>query len=185
MFNKIKNLSNIPHFFGTGNFLYYACLYPKFDWFDKEFSIKQIIEPTKLRILNYMIVPSIVDKDDRFNLLKYDLKNVVRKYILTVYLEKDIKFISTIFEAINKSFLISNDKHIIIDNISKEVVNVPFYRLVMKTKLELDRSGVKIIRDNNFEYFKELYSYGKDAYPEELIKLQSKKDYTLFFEGVF
>ena len=41
---QFSSIVDIKHMFDVGQRIYYACLYPKYDWFEKTFSIKKIIE---------------------------------------------------------------------------------------------------------------------------------------------
>ena len=70
MFNQLKNINCVKHMFDTNNPLYFACLYPKYEWFYKEFSISRIVEPTKVKIVKTTFILSKIDNEDRFFLSK-------------------------------------------------------------------------------------------------------------------
>ena len=180
MFNKLKNINSVRHMFNTGNHIYFSCLYPKYDWFDKGFSINKIIVPLKVKILNQTIFPDIITKEDRVFLFNRGFNDVIRKYKNHVYLDNGEKFTIDIFEFSHKTIVTVTDKYVNVGE-SKNSVEIDFYKSIIQLKLDLEfDKETEITFDDNFETFKLLYGQAIEMYPEEVIKIHSKQKKRIF-----
>lgn len=175
MFNTSLTLKQIEKTFKTGNHIYYACIFPEFEWFDKKFSIKKLLTPKKYTILNNILQNDYINNDDRFLLSRMTFTGAIRKYKMVVILTDEIDFSIDIFENTNKDVIILYENHIIIDKNKKDVLN-DFYKLIISLKSDIDfnKDHTKIVKDSNFMLFKELYLKASDIYPEEVIKSHDK-----------
>jgi hypothetical protein len=175
MSNQLKTINDVKHMFDINNSIFYACLYPKFDWFDKNLSIEKIIEPTKVRILKQSFFPSHIDNDDKFLLSEVGFKGVVRKYKLHLHLDNGESFISDVYENGKKEVVVVHENYVIIGQ-TKDIAELHFYKMVINTKsdLEFDSENINVIEDNNFDVFKDLYLLAIELYPEEIIKRYDK-----------
>lgn len=161
--------------FDTGNHIYYACLYPSFDWFEKIFSIKRICEPQKVQITKQRIYPDTIEKDDRFFLSRIGFNNVARKYNMKIFMDNDEKFHADIFENSNKKAIIVYENHVTVGT-SKDVVESDFHKMIIQTKADLEfDSETEVVVDDNFMLFRHLYNRAAELYPEEVIKMHDKR----------
>lgn len=175
MSNHLKDLHSIKHMFGEGQPLYYACLYPKYDWFDKEFSIEKIIEPTSTQITKTTIFPDHITNEDRFLLSRISFSNVARKYKMHIHLDIDEKFIADVYEDGNKEIMVIYENHVTVGQ-RKNEVEEDFYKMVISTKSDIEFDDeTKIIKDDMFDTFRVIYNKASDIYPEEVIKNHDKQ----------
>ena len=168
----LKNISQLSHLFDVGQEVYFSCLIPNFDWFDKKFSIKELIEPTQLKVTKHKLIPDKLDKSDNILISKLRISNIVRKYTFSISLEYDNNIKLIVYEDRNKEVTVLHESNKVIGYILEEV-KTDFMKLVISTKrdLEYDKEETIIITDENFERFLELYSEAIELYPEEIIKI--------------
>lgn len=177
MFKGIKNINDVKHLFGIGQHLYFSCLFPKFGWFNKEFSINNIIAPIRSTIIKNVIFPDNVDNEDRMFLheLGMGANNVIRKFNMHVYLDNGEKFIVNIYEYNDTTTVIYIMNEVMIAS-SMEEATVRFYNQVVKLKVGLDIDDeTTIIVNDNFESFKQHYREATELYPEIVIKVNDNK----------
>ena len=169
---KFKNISELNHLFGVGQEVYFSCLIPKYDWFNKNFSILELIEPIQLKITKHKLIPDNLDKSDSIIISKLRMTEIIRKYIFNITLEYDNTIKLIVYEDRNKEITILHESNKIIGYFKDEVES-EFMRLIITTKrnLEYDKEETIIISDENYERFLELYSEAIELYPEEIIKI--------------
>lgn len=174
MSNQILDITGVKHMFDTNKKIYYACLYPKFEWFDKEFSITKLISPQQTTILKQTIFTDTIEKDDRFLLSRIGFNGVVRKYKLHIHLDNDEKFTADIFENKDKKAIVVYENYVTVGD-TLDIVKHDFYKMVIQTKSDLgfDEETV-VIDDENFKMFRLLYKDALELYPEEVIKTHDK-----------
>ena len=160
---RFSSIVDIRHMFDVGQRIYYACLYPKYDWFEKTFSIKKIIEPTLTKIIGNQIYPDTMNQDDRFITAHSGFKNVIRKFKMYVDLDIVERFAVDIYE-----------NHVTI-GFTQENIEEDFYKILISIKPEIDSDlDTIIIEDLKFDIFKKLYNDACDKYPEKIIKYHDK-----------
>lgn len=176
MFNTSLTLKKIKSTFKAGNKIYYSCIYPEFEWFDKKFSIKKIITPTRFTIIQNTIMNDYINNEDRFLLSRLAFSGAIRKYKMTILLSNEDEFNIDIFENTHKQSIMLYEQHIIIGHNKKNVLE-DFYKLTiyLKADIDFDKSHTTIINDSNFILFRKLYLLASDMYPEEVIKSYDKK----------
>lgn len=168
------DMHGVRQMFDTNQQLFYACLYPKFEWFDKEFSIEKLIEPQCVTITNISIFPSVIDNTDKFLLHNTDFGRVLRKYEMHVYIDNGEKFVVHLFENTAKEIIALYENNVTIGIDYNEVREI-FLRKIIRIKSDLDVDiGAIIVQDKNFEIFKSLYMFALELYPEEVIKTHDK-----------
>lgn len=169
-----SSIDDIEQMFDVGQRIYYACLYPKYDWFEKTFSIKKIIEPTLTKIIGNQIYPDTMNQDDRFITAHSGFKNVIRKFKMYVDLDIVERFAVDIYENINKEILIVYENHVTI-GFTQENIEEDFYKSLISIKPEIDSDlDTIIIKDLKFDIFTKLYNDACDKYPEKIIKYHDK-----------
>ena len=174
MSNQYFDMRGVKQMFDTNSQLCYACLYPKFEWFDKEFSIEKIIEPQYTLVTKLTIFPTAINNTDKFMLSEVGFGRVVRKYDMHVYLDNGEKFSAHLFENTSKEIIIAYENHVTVGTEYSEVKET-FLRKIIGIKSDLDvESGTILIKDENFETFKSLYVIASELYPEEVIKTHDK-----------
>jgi len=173
----LKNLSALKHIFDIGQDVYFACLIPRYEWFNKEFTIESFVEPQQLKILKYTLMPDNITKTDSILVSKLKTQNVIRKYIFHITLEDTNNIKLIIFESRNKEITILHESNKII-GYSYNEVELDFIKLVMSTKrdLEFDKEETIVIKDEIYERFIELYLEYIDNYPEEIIKIHDSSN---------
>ncbi len=169
---SLKNISQLNHQFNIGQEVYFSCLIPHFDWFDKKFTIKELLEPIKLKITKHHLMPEPIIKTDNILLKKLRISNIVRKYVFSISLEYDNNIKLIVFEDRNKQITVLHESNKIVSYDLSETEQ-EFMKLVISTKrdLEFDKEETIIVRDENFNRFLELYNEALELYPEEIIKL--------------
>jgi hypothetical protein len=176
MSNQYFDMPSVKHMFGTNTRLCYACLYPKFEWFDKEFSIEKLIEPNYAVVTKLDIFPAAIDTSDKFLLSSIGFDRVVRKYNMVVELDNDEKFTTNLFENNKEEIILVHENNVTV-GVEFDDVKETFYRKIIRIKSDLDfEGGTVLIRDENFETFKNLYSVAYELYPEEVIKTHDKTE---------
>ena len=169
----LTNISQIDRVFTIDQEIYFSCIIPSFDWFEKEFKIKDILEPTLLKIKNINFKPSLIDQNDRIIIsqLTNHPSNIIKKYILTLSLELDYTMDLIIYESKTNNIEIVYESNKTIDY-SKTIITSNFLKLAISTKkdLDFDISETKIIKDDNFNQFMYYYTKAVDILPEEIIK---------------
>ena len=166
-------MHSVRQMFDTDMRLCYACLYPKFEWFDKEFSIEKLIEPQYALVTDQSIFPEVIDNADKFLLSSIGFDGVIRKYCMVVELDNGEKFKSSLFENSKREIVLVHENHVTVGTNLNDVRET-FYRKIIRVKSDLDFDGTVIIHDENFEIFKSLYTVAYDLYPEEVIKTHDK-----------
>ncbi len=174
MSNPYFDMNGVRHMFDTGMHLYYACLYPNFEWFEKEFSIKKLIEPQEVKVSRNLIYSSTIESSDKLVLTNAGFSGAVRKYDLHVYLDNDEKFTAALYENSQKEIIIVYNANVTVGT-TLEAVKEDFYKKVIQVKSDLDFDDeTVVIKDENFETFKGLYLVAAELYPEEVIKFHDK-----------
>lgn len=175
--NHFRNIFELRQKYSVGHEFYYSCLTTDFEWFEKKFSIVYLIEPIHLHISTQTIIPSNIDINDKFIITTLNTdKIIIRKYIMYIQLANmyDINFI--VYESIDKSVLVIHESNFLLDTDLDEI-NVDFIRLVINTQREIENfndSDTFIVKDENYELFKRIYTNALNVYPEEIIKIHDK-----------
>ena len=168
---QFRNISQLNHLFSIGQEVYYSCLIPDYDWFDKKFSINELIEPVKLEIMKHDLVPHPLSKSDDILIYKLKILNVVRKYFFHIGLEDDNSLKLIVYETINKEVVVLYETNKIITYDVNEMTEL-FMKRVIMTKRDIDFDSELIINnDDNYKRFVKLYTEAVELYPEEVIKL--------------
>lgn len=174
MSNQYFDMSGVRRMFDTDMPLFFACLYPNFEWFEKEFSIAKIIEPQATKVLKNTIFPSSIENTDKFVLTSIGFNGAIRKYDLHVYLDNDEKFTAALFENNRHEIVIVYNSNVTVGS-DIDDVREEFYRKIIRVKSDLDLdSDTILIRDENYEIFRGLYLVAAEMYPEEVIKTHDK-----------
>ena len=174
MSNQYFDMNGVRHMFDTDMPLYYACLYPNFEWFNKEFSISKIIEPQSVTVIKNTIFQTTIESTDKFVLTSVGFNGAIRKYDLHVYLDNDEKFTAALFENNQKEIIIVYDANVTVGN-AYDDVKEDFYKKVIRAKSDLDFDDeTVVIKDENYETFRSLYLVASEMYPEEVIKTHDK-----------
>jgi hypothetical protein len=175
MYNSnLKSLHSIQHVYSEGQEVWFSCLIPKFDWFEKILSIDEILEPIKVKITNHKLIPDPITQDDKIIIKKSGLGDVVRKFNLSVYLDIDYIVKIKVFEQRNKEIGIVIPHTHIISHHEDEVYNA-FNHLVIQTKADIDfDSETTFKKDENYQIFKKAYEKASNEFPEEVIKAHDR-----------
>ena len=161
--------------FDTDNYIYYACLYPSFDWFEKIFAIKKLVEPQRVKITKQSIYPESIEKDDRFFLSRIGFSNVTRKYSMHIYMDNDEKFTAEIYENSDKKAIVVYENHVTVGSV-KSVVEEDFHKMIIQSKADLEFDNeTTVVDDDKFDLFRTLYKRAAEIYPEEVIKSHDNK----------
>jgi len=172
MYNKsnVKDLNSLKHLYGEGQEIYFSCLVPKFDWFEKILSIENIIAPVKTTIIKHILIPDQINTEDKIINTKIGLNNVVRKYILHLNFSIAEKTLLTVYETRNSEIYIIIP-HSYLISYSKKTIEEDFFKLVIETKADINFDDeTEFFKDDNFEIFKNVYDEAKEKFPEEVIK---------------
>ncbi len=172
MFNsKIKDFQNIQQIFADGKSLWFACLTPHYNWFDKTFKIQEIILPVKTEIKTHTIIPSQISNVDRQLINKLAFYNIARKFDMVVYLKTDISFKAQVYENRDKEMIIIYENNIVIADNKTDVCEAFFKNVIcIKAEINFDDVALCIIDDENFALFRDIYNAAVEKYPEEVIR---------------
>lgn len=168
---QLKNLSSLNHLYSKGEEVFYASLVQNYEWFDKEFSIDEIVEPTKFKISTHYLFPAHIETSDIIIKHRINLPSINKKYDLIIEFDSGYKINLLVYELKNyeivlvceNSKLISYD----IDEIKEE-----FMKMVINVKKELlndQNEETKIKFDEHYEKFEEIFVKAIELYPEEII----------------
>lgn len=170
MNSNIKDLNSIKHIFSEGQDIWFSCLIPNFDWFEKVISIEEIVEPVKTKIIKHNLMPDQINNDDKFLIKKSQMSDIVRKYKLSLTLDINFNFKIVVYERRNKEVLIIVPEHYQMANSLKDI-EYEFDKNVIETKAHMNEDDETTFKkDENYDLFKKAYKSASDKLPEEVIK---------------
>lgn len=172
MLNKTLTLNDINHIYGIGQEVWFSCLIPKFNWFDKILSIDNIIEPTKTKIVNNKLIPTNLSSNDIIILKQTNNhdKNIVRKFILQLHLELGETIKIEVFEKNNKEIILIIP-HTYLISFDYNSNRNDFYYLVIHTKADIEfDTETRFKNDKKYKLFKQSYEKAEHEFPEEVIR---------------
>lgn len=174
--NYFRNIFELRQKYNVGQEIYYSCLTTDFEWFNKIFSIKYIIEPLLLHITKSSIMSTNITLEDKFIFTTLKETSVIRKYILYMELSNLYELELNVYEKIDKSIFVIHKSNFFLDT-NYDIINMDFIRLIINTQRELenfDSAETEIVYDDNYEIFKTIYQNILQLYPEEVIKMHDK-----------
>lgn len=170
----LKDLNSLKHYYSDGQPIWFACLIPHFDWFEKILSIEELVEPFKTKIIKTTLMPDQISNDDKFLINELNLRDVVRKYKFNLYLEPEYKVEVIVYEQRDKEICVLIERSFILDTVG-ECIEEDFMKLIIEMKSDFEFDDTTIFKkDENYELFKEIYNRAADIYPEEVIKAHDK-----------
>lgn len=171
---NLRDINSLKHYYSDGQAIWFACLVPDFDWFEKILSIKEIVEPVQTKIKKTTLMPSSISNSDKMLINKLKLNGIVRKYNFVIHTTNNYKVNLIVFEHRDKNIDVIME-HSCILSTDQDTVEQDFLKLVIETKSDINfEDDTQFNKDENFEIFSTAYTTAAQLYPEQVIKSHDK-----------
>jgi hypothetical protein len=161
--------------FDTGVSFFYSCIFTKYEWFEKEFSIEKLIEPKLVTVVEHSIHQDVLENTHTFLSTTTGFTDIIRKYAVCMVLDNGENLNLSLYENIKGNIIVVYLSNVTLGFSLSETQEL-FYKKIIQIKIDLgfDHETV-IIKNKNFNTFKKLYNVAFDLYPEDVIKKHDKQ----------